>query len=207
VTLVERVLDDVRLPIQHRAACYVVVECAAASDPTPELAEAAEAAEHLIVDQAAADDTAGRREIWRLREALPEAAVRAGVPVKIDVAVPLAVVPRFADEVKNVVVRVAPGSETVLWGHLGDGNVHVNVLGAQDASDAVEEQVLRLAAELGGTVSAEHGVGVSKARYLGLVRSPDELDLLRALKNAVDPTGMMNPGVVFAPPVAFATPA
>jgi FAD/FMN-containing dehydrogenase len=197
VTLVEQVLDDVRLPLQQRAPCYVVVECAGFTDPTPELAEAAEAAEQLLVDQAAADDTAGRREIWRLREALPEALVRAGVPVKIDIAVPLAAVPRFTREVSGIVESVAPESQTVLWGHLGDGNIHVNVLGADDLPAEVEARVLRLAAELGGTVSAEHGVGVSKAHHLGLVRSPEELDLLRAIKGAVDPVGTMNPGVVF----------
>jgi FAD/FMN-containing dehydrogenase len=170
--------------------------------PDPELAEAAETAERLIVDQAAADDTAGRREIWRLREALPEALVRAGVPVKVDIAVPLAAVPRFTREVASVVESVAPDSETVLWGHLGDGNVHVNVLGSDDGSTDVEARVLSLAADLGGTVSAEHGVGVSKARHLGLVRSPEELDLLRAIKTAIDPAGTMNPGVVFERAVA-----
>ncbi len=198
VTLVERVLDDVRLPIQQRAACYLVVECASTADPTAELAEAAEAVDHLILDQAAADDTAGRRALWALREALPEALVRAGVPVKVDVAVPLAAVPRFVDEVAGVVTEVAPEATTVLWGHLGDGNVHVNVVGARDASDAVEERVLHLAAGLGGTVSAEHGVGISKAKHLGLVRSDTELELLRTIKDAIDPAGRLNPGVVFA---------
>lgn len=196
VTLVERALDGVRLPLRQRAACYVAVECAGATDPSPELAGAVDAAEHLFVDQAAADDTAGRREIWRVREALPEALVRAGVPVKVDVAVPLSQVARFVSEVPRAVESVAGGAETVLWGHLGDGNVHVNVLGAQDLPAVVEERVLRLAAGLGGTVSAEHGVGVSKARHLGLVRSPEELALLRALKSAVDPAGVMNPDVM-----------
>ena len=207
VTLVERVLDDVRLPLRRRAPCYVVVECAATADPTPELADAAEAAEHLIVDQAAAEDTAGRREIWRLREALPEALVRAGVPLKVDVAVPVAQVARFSGGVPAVVAHAAPTATTVLWGHLGDGNVHVNILGAEDATTAVEETVLRLATSLGGTVSAEHGVGVSKARHLGLVRSPEELDLLRALKTAVDPEGRMNPGVALPAVSHMGTPS
>jgi FAD/FMN-containing dehydrogenase len=198
VTLVERLLDRVRLPLRRRAPCYVVVECAASSDPTLELAEAAEAAEDLIIDQAAADDTAGRRQIWQLREALPEALVRAGVPVKVDVAVPLGEVARFTREVAAVVESVAPTAETVLWGHLGDGNIHVNVLGCEGVSEVVEERVLRLAGRLGGTISAEHGVGVSKARHLALVRSGGELELLRGLKAAVDPTGMMNPGVVLS---------
>ena len=202
VILVERVLDGVRLPVQRRSPVYLVVECAGANDPTPELAEAVEAAEHLIVDQAAAGDTAGRHAIWRLREALPEALVRAGVPMKVDIAVPLTHVARFTREVVAVAASIAPDAETVLWGHLGDGNVHVNVLGAGHASPAVEEEVLRLATGLGGTISAEHGVGVSKARHLALVRSPEELELLRTFKAAVDPLGMMNPGAVLPRAIA-----
>ena len=197
VTLVERMLDDVCLPLARRGACYVVVECAAASDPTPELAEAADAAAHLILDQAAAEDTAGRRELWRLRESLPEALVRAGVPIKVDVAVPPAHLASFSAAVPVLVASVASGAQTVRWGHLGDGNVHVNVVGAERASEVVEERVLRLAADFGGTISAEHGVGVSKAPHLGLVRSVGELELMRALKSAVDPSGLMNHGVVF----------
>jgi FAD/FMN-containing dehydrogenase len=122
------------------------------------------------------------------------------VPVKIDIAVPLAAVPQFTRAVAAVVENVAPESQTVLWGHLGDGNIHVNVLGAGDVASEVEARILRLAAELGGTVSAEHGVGVSKAGHLDLVRSPEELDLLRTIKTAFDPAGTMNPGVVFPGP-------
>ena len=118
--------------------------------------------------------------------------------MKVDVAVPLTQVARFTHDVGPVIEEVAAGSRTVLWGHLGDGNVHVNVLGAEDAAAVVEERVLHLAAELGGTISAEHGVGVSKAEHLALVRSPEELALLRAVKQAVDPRGGMNPGVIFA---------
>jgi FAD/FMN-containing dehydrogenase len=196
VQLVERVMDGVRLPLQRRAPCYVVVECAGAADPMKELAAAVDVADDLILDQAAADDSAGRRGLWQLREALPEALVRAGVPVKVDVAVPLSAVARFSRDVRDAIEAQAPGAETILWGHLGDGNVHVNVLGAEHVEDPVEEAVLRLATDLGGTVSAEHGVGISKARHLGLVRSPAELALLRSLKDAIDPQGRMNPGVV-----------
>jgi FAD/FMN-containing dehydrogenase len=116
--------------------------------------------------------------------------------MKIDVAVPLRAVTRFSHEVVTAVRNVAPSSETVLWGHLGDGNVHVNVLGAGTAAPRVEARVLRLAADLGGTISAEHGVGVSKRGQLGLVRTREEIALMGAVKKAVDPTGRMNPGVV-----------
>jgi FAD/FMN-containing dehydrogenase len=198
VALAERTLDGVRLALGTRAPCYVIVECAGESDPTAELAAGVAAAEDLILDQAAADDTAGRRSLWQLREALPDAVLRAGIPVKADVAVPLGALARFISEIRDVAEAVAPGCEVVLWGHLGDGNVHVNVLGADHASCAVEDRVLRLAVEHGGTISAEHGIGVSKTRYLDLVRSPEELQLLRTIKAAIDPHGRMNPGVVFA---------
>lgn len=198
VDLVARTLDKVKLQLSRRAGCYVVVECAAIYDPIEELSEAAEAADDLIVDQAAATENARRRKLWQIREALPEALVRAGVPVKIDVAVPIRAIAGFCDEVTALVPSVVQNAETILWGHLGDGNVHVNILGAAERADQVEEAVLRLAAEHGGTVSAEHGVGVSKAHYLDLVCSPEELTILRELKNAFDPGGIMNPGVVLS---------
>lgn len=197
VSLVQRMAHGVRLPLGGRAPCYVIVECAGHTDLTPELAAGVAAAEDLILDQAAADDTAGREALWQVREAIPDAVGRAGIAVKADVAVPLTALARFTSEVRGAVQGVAPGSETVLWGHLGDGNVHVNVLGAEHASSAIVERVLRLAVQLGGTISAEHGVGVSKAGHLDLVRSSEELALLRAIKAAIDPDERMNPGVVF----------
>ena len=83
--------------------------------------------------------------------------------------------------------------------HLGDGNLHVNVLGPDPDDESVDEQILRLVAEHGGTISAEHGVGVAKARWLGLVRSPEEIAAMRAIKAALDPAGLLNPGVILPP--------
>jgi FAD/FMN-containing dehydrogenase len=97
------------------------------------------------------------------------------------------------------VVDAVPGdNEVFLYGHLGDGNVHVNVLGPGPDDDGVDEAVLRLACELGGTISAEHGVGLAKARYLHLCRSPDEIAAMRNLKAALDPRGILAPGRVLA---------
>jgi FAD/FMN-containing dehydrogenase len=114
----------------------------------------------------------------------------------MDIGVPLSQLARFAEEVVAVVQRVAPGARTIVFGHLGDGNVHVNVLGPDPEDDAVDEAVLRLAADCGGTISAEHGVGVAKARWLSLTRSADELRAMRAIKRALDPEGILNPGAV-----------
>jgi FAD/FMN-containing dehydrogenase len=98
--------------------------------------------------------------------------------------------------VPGAVADAAPGARTILFGHLGDGNVHVNVLGADPDDPSVDAAVLELVAALGGTISAEHGIGVAKTRWLGLVRSDAEIAVMRALKQALDPHHMLNPGVV-----------
>jgi FAD/FMN-containing dehydrogenase len=175
-------------PVATRSPAYVMIECAGA-DPVSELAEALEDAEDAVV----ADDTAGRERLWRIREAHAEAIAAAGIPHKLDVGVPLAELAPFCDA---VAAAMPPGARTILFGHLGDGNVHVNVLGPDPEDSSVDETVLKLVAEHGGTISAEHGVGVAKARWLGLTRSEAEIAAMRAIKGALDPEGIMNPGVL-----------
>ena len=174
------------------AAVYLIVEAAGPVDPTEELAEV------LPEDALVADDTASRRRMWRLRESHTEAIAAAGVAHKIDVGVPLTALGEFLTRVPAVVAELAPDARTILFGHLADGNVHVNLLGVDAAGDAVDEAVLRLVAELGGTISAEHGVGIAKAPYLGLVRGADEIGAMRAIKDALDPARLLNPGVVLS---------
>jgi FAD/FMN-containing dehydrogenase len=183
-------------PVPERAPVYVLVECAADHDPTDALADALGRAG--IEDALVADDTASRARLWRLREAHTEAISAVGVPHKIDVGVPLGRLGEFLHRVPRAVAGVAPGARTVLFGHLGDGNVHVNVLGPPPDDDTVEDAVLRLVAACGGTISAEHGVGRAKARWLDLVRTPGELAAMAAIKDALDPDGLLNPGVVLA---------
>ena len=89
-----------------------------------------------------------------------------------------------------------PGARTILFGHLGDGNVHVNLLGPDPEDGAPDDAVLGLVLELGGTISAEHGVGVAKASWLARQRPAPELAALRSIKRALDPRGTLNPGVV-----------
>jgi FAD/FMN-containing dehydrogenase len=188
-------------PVRDRAPAYVILECAARADPADELAAALEAAG--VDDALVADSTAERERLWRVRESHTDAIAAAGVPHKLDVGVPLDRLGAFADAVRAAVDATAPGAQLILFGHLGDGNVHVNVLGAPD--DAVDEAVLRVAADHGGTISAEHGVGVAKAPYLGLVRSPAELAAMAAIKHALDPANLLNPGAVLGtkPPGGF----
>jgi FAD/FMN-containing dehydrogenase len=181
-------------PLASDAPAYLLLECAGRADPTDELVSALDAAG--VQDAVIADEAGELDRLWRLREGHTEALNAAGIPHKMDIGVPLSRLARFADEVVAVVQRVAPGSRTIVFGHLGDGNVHVNVLGPDPDDDAVDEAVLQLAAACGGTISAEHGVGVAKARWLSLTRSADELRAMRAIKRALDPDGTLNPGVV-----------
>jgi len=161
----------------------VIAEWAADHDPLDEIAAALGDREALI-----ADDTASRERLWAMREGIPERIQKLGVPVKLDVGVPLASLGRFLTAVPEACGSATP----YLFGHLGDGNVHVNLVG--DGADS--DSVLALVLELGGTISAEHGVGVAKAGWLERARDQAEVAAMRAIKRALDPAGILNPGVV-----------
>jgi FAD/FMN-containing dehydrogenase len=185
---------DLSPPFAEDHDVYVLAECAAQDDPLEDLAGAIEDA--LVLDVAVADDTARRAALWDYRDLQNEAVGAAGVPHKLDVTVPLAALASFERRVRDVIEQAAPGARTILWGHLGDGNFHVNVLGPEPDDYRCDEAVLRLVAEIGGSISAEHGVGVAKRRWLGLTRSPSEIETMRALKATLDPHGILNPGAV-----------
>ena len=179
-------------PVEHPV--YVVAECAGRDDPLEELAAALDDAP--VLDVAVADDTARRSALWTYREAHNEALAAAGVPHKLDVTVRLGDLVEFERRVRDVVQQAAPGARTIIYGHLGDGNLHVNVLGPDPHDEAVDDAVLHLVAEMGGSISAEHGVGVAKRRWLHLTRSREEIAAMVAIKTALDPNGILNPGAV-----------
>lgn len=195
--------EGMRLVCEHRQISppfaddhdvYVLAECAAQEDPLEDLAGAIEDA--LVLDVAVAEDSARRAALWNYRDLQNEAVAAAGVPHKLDVTVPLAALASFEHRVRDVIEQAAPGARTILWGHLGDGNFHVNVLGPEPDDYRCDEAVLRLVAEVGGSISAEHGVGVAKRRWLGLTRSEAEIETMRELKRTLDPHGILNPGAV-----------
>ena len=176
------------LPIAEHPI-YVVVECAGRDDPTAALAAAVG---HLPAAVAGPAEPGRRAELWRHREAITEAINAIGPPVKLDVTLPAPALAPFCDELPGV---VPAGARTWLFGHVADGNVHVNVTGVDPASHVVDDAVLRLVADHGGSISAEHGIGRAKGAWLHLVRSPSELATFAAIKRALDPNGVLNPAV------------
>jgi FAD/FMN-containing dehydrogenase len=150
-----------------------------------------------VLDATVAASAADRDRLWALREGHTETINALGVPVKLDVSVPLARLTELAGRLPDVVAAAAPGALLVLFGHLAEGNLHVNVVGAADAEE-VTAAVLSLVASLGGSISSEHGIGRAKTRWLGLARTEAEIDLMRSIKGAFDPLGLLNPGVLLA---------
>jgi len=175
---------------------YLLVETASAhGDPLDVLAAALE--DFDASDVAVATDAAGRHRLWQLRERHTEAVNAEGVPHKLDVSVPIACLAELVDRVGPAVHEVAPDAQVISYGHVGDGNLHVNVLGPPPDDHAVDDAVLELVLSLGGSISAEHGIGVAKARWLVRDRGEADVAAMRAVKRALDPAGVMNPGVIF----------
>jgi len=166
------------------------------------LGEAAE--QNLVQDAAFAANEAQRIAFWRMRTGLTEVQKPEGGSIKHDVSVPVADVPAFLAEAGVAVTKLIPGARPVPFGHMGDGNIHYNIsqpAGADKAAflarwDEVNTLVHGIVAKFGGSISAEHGIGVMKRDLLPEVKDPVELDMMRALKRTLDPNGILNPGKV-----------
>jgi FAD/FMN-containing dehydrogenase len=181
------------LPLGRPHPAYLLAEIAGPPERAERLEDAA-----LPEDTAVALDRGARAALWAYRERHTEAISAAGIPHKMDVAVPLGKIAEFRGELDGAVRAAAGrGSQVIVFGHIGAGNLHVNVLGPDPADEAADEAVLRLAAAFGGTISAEHGIGRAKAGLLHLSRSASEIAAMRAVRSALDPSGVLNPGVLF----------
>jgi FAD/FMN-containing dehydrogenase len=172
-----------------------------------ELERALEAAmeDGLVLDVTIAESTAQAQALWKIRETIPEAAKgEAAMLYRHDIAVAVSAIPRFIREAREALETRFPGANLICFGHLGDGNLHYNVFipgraradaAAREAHD-VTDLVYDLVQGYGGSFSAEHGVGLAKVAELRRYKSPVELELMRSIKRALDPKGLMNPGKV-----------
>jgi D-lactate dehydrogenase (cytochrome) len=158
----------------------------------------------IVADATIADSLDQTKALWRIREMLAEVQRQAGGSIKHDVSVPVAAVPAFIEEAAAAVAAVVPGARPIPFGHLGDGNIHYNVTQPVDADradylkrwDEVNAAVFAVVKKYGGSISAEHGIGVLKRDLLPSVKDPVALDLMRSLKRMLDPKGILNPGKV-----------
>jgi FAD/FMN-containing dehydrogenase len=155
-------------------------------------------------DAVIAANLSQRGAFWKLRDEMSSAQKPEGGSIKHDISVPVAAVPTFIEEANAAVVKLIPGSRPVPFGHLGDGNIHYNVsqpIGGNTADfmarwHEVNAVVFAIVLRMGGSISAEHGIGVLKRDELPEVKDKVAIELMRGIKAMLDPLGIMNPGKV-----------
>jgi FAD/FMN-containing dehydrogenase len=192
----------VGLPFDRSYPAYLLVECAGRAGSVGLLVD--ELAGVLgecpqVQATAVAIEAASRERLWAYRERQTEAINAAGIPHKLDVTLPFGQLVAFELAVRAALSEVAPRARVVCFGHLGDGNLHVNILGPRPDDFEVDDAVLSLVAAMGGSISAEHGIGIAKRAALERSARPGDFAAMRAIKLALDPHGILNPGVLVAP--------
>lgn len=209
VEITARHIDGVRDPLESEHPWYLLIDIS-----TSDSAETAERMmtalleqgfdAGLVQDAVIASSVAQQKALWHMRESMSEAQKPEGGSIKHDVSVPVSTVPQFMREAGEAVMAAMPGARICAFGHMGDGNIHYNIsqpVGADkqafvDRWHEMNTIVHRLVLSQGGSISAEHGIGQLKRDELAAIRPPIEIDLMRRIKRAFDPAGIMNPGKV-----------
>jgi FAD/FMN-containing dehydrogenase len=199
--------QGLKRPFETPAAFYALLEFEQRDEATQELAlslfeQCVE--QGWVLDGVVSQSVAQAQSLWRLREDISETISR-WTPYKSDISTVISRIPAFLAEVEAVVKENYPEFEIIWFGHIGDGNVHLNVLKPEDLPmdefqqrcGAVSEWVFDIVQRYGGSISAEHGVGLLKKDYLHYSRSELEVSIMRQIKTAFDPQGIMNPGKIF----------
>ncbi len=202
-----RHIPGARDPLSNPNEWYVLIEISSGQAPTViramlETALGAASEDGLIADAVIASSTTQSQALWALRENLSDVQKHEGGSIKHDIAVPIPAIAEFISRATQAVTNALPGIRPVPFGHIGDGNVHFNLsqpLGMDRAAflaqwDRFNKIVHDITAELGGSISAEHGLGYMKREEITRYKSAVEMDMMRAVKRALDPKGIMNPG-------------
>ena len=200
---------DVPAPFDTNCPFYALLEFEASSE---EIASDALATfEHCleqgwVLDGVMSQSQAQLQNLWKLREYISET-ISHWTPYKNDISVTVSKVPAFLRDIDAIVARHYPDFEVVWYGHIGDGNLHLNILKPEGMDKdvffatcaKVNKWVFEIVERYNGSISAEHGVGMTKRDYLAYSRSPTEIAYMKAIKQVFDPNGIMNPGKIFAP--------
>ncbi len=204
-------IDGARDPLSAPSPWYVLIEATGGRHANLEASFedglAAAVTSELVSDAVVASSATQAAALWKLRESISEAQKREGSSIKHDIAVPVAAIPAFLAKATPAVRAIAPGVRPVSFGHLGDGNIHFNFNSPGPGNDPaflalwdeVQQVVHDIVKEFGGSISAEHGIGVMKVASLPRYKNHEELDAMRALKTAFDPKNILNPGKVIPP--------
>ena len=196
---------QVRPPFTEPSSHYVLLEVERAEPAALEAWVASLFERGLATDGVLAASPSQAAELWSLRESISESLAATGTPHKNDLALPVAALEAFCAELEALLSVRYPAFEVALFGHIGDGNLHVNVM-KPDALDRdaflaktreLDPELFSLVRRHAGSISAEHGIGLLKKPYLTYARSPAELAVMRAVKATLDPLGLMNPGKIF----------
>ncbi len=191
-----------RAPLAQPSTYYVLAEVEEARDLDGWIAGLFEAG--VVEDGVLAQSTTQARELWALREGISESLSATGLPHKNDIALPIAQLEPFCAALESLIAAHYPGWEICIFGHVGDGNLHVNVMKPDELDrdtffarcKEVDRAMFTLVQAHRGSISAEHGVGLLKKPFLGFSRAPEELAVMRAVKAALDPRGTLNPGKI-----------
>ncbi len=198
---------DIRDPLGGKHPWYVLMELSSPRDDARAALESilAQGMEQAIVDDAViAANLSQRMAFWKLRDEMSAAQKPEGGSIKHDISVPIVAVPDFIEQANAAVIKLIPGARPVPFGHLGDGNIHYNVsqpVGGDPADflarwHEVNAVVFDIVLRMGGSISAEHGIGVLKREELPGVKDKVAIELMRSIKSMLDPLGIMNPGKV-----------
>ncbi len=195
------------VPEAMRAAAVLLVETAGTADQGESDLERVcyQLADVIVSEPAVAVSDKSRRSLWRWREELTAAIATLGIPLKLDVSLPLRKIEAFLTDLNSIDTPTPP----IVFGHLGDGNLHINVPACFSPADElksvsefrasqIEHKILALVVSHGGSISAEHGIGVAKTKYLSMTRSAGDITAFRSIKRAFDPHSIFNPGVLLA---------
>ncbi len=206
LALCARNIPGVRDPLSAAHAWYALVELSSGLEgalrPVAEAVLEGAFADGFVADAVIADNEAQAAALWRMRHAMSEAMKPEGAQAKHDVSAPISAIPAFLVDAGRAVEAACAGARVIAFGHMGDGNIHYDVLQPVDMApemfrariDDIEQAVYAVIARHNGSISAEHGVGLARRDDVARLKAGPELEMMRAVKSALDPSGLMNPG-------------